>query len=800
MSDEHNIVYLRGRGGSGDTAPEPPVAFASPGGDDEPPRARPKLKKLRLALILTGLTLLAGVSLVFGMMMAVAADLPDLENRQIYKGARNSVMYDVQGRQVGLITGSQNQIIVPYSQISPAMRNAIVAIEDKRFYENRGIDVRSIGRALYQDLLNKRAAQGGSTVAQQFVKNALQTQQTRTLFQKLREAALAYHLTKKWSKKKILTEYLNAIYFGNGAYGIESAARTYFGTQSGQKVCGAPGLPGCAATLRPDQAALIAGVVASPAAYDPVAHPAAAKARRNLVLLNMLQQGYIDRPIYRRSLVQALPTKADIEPPREESQAPYFTTWVKQQVVDRFGAQRAFAGGLKIKTTLDLDLQRAAQQAVDENLAGAGPNAALVAIDNRTGGVAAMVGGLKGYNEQPFNLATQGQRQPGSAFKPFVLATALKNGVSPDSVWESKRKFFRVPKSKDKEYFPVNNYNDEYSGTTTLTDATAQSDNSVFAEMGIKVGTKKIARLARKMGIRTRVSSNYAVTLGGLKQGVTPLDMAHAYQTLARRGLRITGSLGAQKRGPVGLLSVQDKNGDTIARNRSKETRILTTDVADTETGMLEGVIQDGTGTSAQLGDGTFEAGKTGTTENYGDAWFVGYNEFYTVAVWVGYSDRLQPMKTEYNGSAVAGGTFPADIWRSFMESAMGILGDRGVIDELDQAKPDRILPNGLPASQYSFGPGTGDESGTGDGSGTGYDSGSGTTTDESGTSDSSGDGSGTSDSSGDGSATSDSLGDGSGTSDSSGDGSGTSGSGDGSGTSDGSGDSTGDGTGGTSG
>jgi penicillin-binding protein 1A len=723
VSDPDNIVYLRDHA----AALDPPSGLQS--GEDEggtrPPR--PKLKKIRLGVILIGLACLAGVSTVFGMMMAVAADLPDLESRSIYRGAQNSKIYDVNGRQIGLITGSQNQVLVTYNQISPAMRNSIIAIEDRRFYDNRGIDFRGIGRALFQDVLNQRAQQGGSTIAQQFVKNALQAQQKRTLFQKLREAALAYHLTRKWSKQKILTEYLNSIYFGNGAYGVESAARTYFGVQDGIQVCGKPGLPlYCAKSLRPAQAALLAGVVASPAAFDPATNPVAAKSRRDLVLRNLLDQGYIDRTIYEQAKMESLPSKADIQPPREESSAPYFTTWVKSQVVDRFGAQRAFAGGLKIKTTLDLDMQNAAQEAVTQNLEGVGPNAALVAIDNKTGGVAAMVGGIGDYNEQPFNLATQGSRQPGSAFKPFVLAQALKKGISPDSTWESKQKIFKVPNSKgDKEYFVVNNYNKQYGGIRTLTDATAQSDNSVYAEMGIKLGTKRIARLARRMGLRSKVSDNIAMTLGGLKVGVSPLDMANAYRTLARGGIRSWGSLSTSKKGPVGLLEVRGRDDKVIARNRDKEKRVLPVGVAQQESSMLENVIRSGTGTDAQI-DG-FAAGKTGTTENYGDAWFVGYNEYYTVAVWVGYSDRLKPMLTEDGGGPVAGGTIPARIWAQFMSSSIGILESRNKLNK----NPNRILPDGGPATNFeSLQAGSGGDEGFTDSDGDGIPDDEGTTDD----------------------------------------------------------------------
>ena len=313
------------------------------------------------------------------------------------------------------------------------MRSAVIAIEDRRFYENPGVDLRGIGRALFQDVIQRRAAQGGSTITQQFVKNALRAQSDRTVFQKMREAALAFHLTRKWPKNKILTQYLNAIYFGNGAYGIEAAARTYFGRA--HTGCGAgPRAPMCAAQLAPHEAALLAGIIASPSMYDPVAHPVAAKQRRDLVLARMREQGRLTQLELFNATREALPAPEDVKPPQVRTKAPYFTTWVRQQLVDRYGARRAFEGGLRVDTTLDLQLQEAAEKAVNAHLANPdGPAAAVVAIDNDTGEVRAMVGG-RDYNERPFNLATQGQRQPGSAFKPFILATALRNGIGPGSL------------------------------------------------------------------------------------------------------------------------------------------------------------------------------------------------------------------------------------------------------------------------------------------------------------------------------------------------------------------------------
>jgi penicillin-binding protein 1A len=653
---------------------------------DEPPGVSLRIRKLRVIALLAGLGLLAAVSTVFGMMMAVASDLPELEE----PSAQNSVIVDRRGEPLGRLTGNQKRILLRENQIAPAMKHAIIAIEDKRFFTNDGVDLRGIGRALYQDVLAQQAVQGGSTIAQQFVKNALAAQDRRTLFVKLREAALAYHITRKWSKQKILRNYLNSIYFGNGAYGIESAARTYFGRQ--HTGCDTNRVRPCAAQLEPAEAALIAGVVASPSAYDPIAHPQAAKQRRDLVLRRMYEQGLIAREQYDQGVAEPLPGRPDIQPPREETKYPYFTSWIKQQVVDQLGggqtgARQAFEGGLTIQTTIDGRFQKAADDAITAWLPYLnGPRAALVAIENKTGEVRAMVGG-DDYNTSPFNLATQGQRQPGSAFKPFVLAEAMKKGISPTSLWSSRKKVFDVPGSSEK--FTVENYSDAYAGVVTLAQATTTSDNSVFAEVGIKTGTKRIAKLARRMGIRTPVSHNWAMTLGGLKQGVTPLDMAHAYETFARKGELTYGSLspgtlgkGKPVPGPVGIRSIKRKhdgaleaitlpNGDK-AQNKVKTRRVLDEGIANSVGTILQGVVKNGTAQRAQIAN-IAVAGKTGTTENYGDAWFVGWTPEYTVAVWVGYPKKFEPMKTEFQGKPVAGGTYPAGIWKTFMESVLRI-------------------------------------------------------------------------------------------------------------------------------
>ena len=493
--------------------PEPPTTtlpshVPAPGAarpSGTPARPKPKVKKLRLALILAGLMLLAGVSTVFGMMMAVASDLPALENKAEFKRAQNSQVFPEGKNKAALatLTGNQNRILVSEGDISANIKNAVVAIEDRRFYEHEGVDYKGIGRALFQDLRQQRAAQGGSTITQQFVKNALTAQGNRSVFQKLREAALAYHLERKWTKQKVLTQYLNSVYFGNGAYGVEAAVRTYFRGDTGDDGLNTPtGIDPeeqeednskrhDAKNVSPAEAAFLAGIISSPSMYDPVENPRRATQRRNEVLDRMLEQGLISKSEHADAIDDALPTESEIDPPKPDSDQPYFTSWLTQQLVDRYKAPAVFSGGLRVTTTLDPELQASAEQAINGRLAGVGPSASLVAIENKTGEVKAMVGGTD-FEKKPFNLATNGHRQPGSAFKPFTLVRALEDGVSPEATFASQKKIFPVPNGGN-EKFVVNNYEDNYSGVASLRSATLQSDNSVYAELGLKVKTKRIA-------------------------------------------------------------------------------------------------------------------------------------------------------------------------------------------------------------------------------------------------------------------------------------------------------------------
>jgi penicillin-binding protein 1A len=698
--------------------PPPPGASADPDPGDGGAARRTRLKRLRFVAILFFVLILGAISFAFGMFVAVASDLPSLTKFSLYKDEKSSVLYDDLGHPIGILS-QQDRVIVTPEQIPKIVKDAVISIEDKRFRTNSGVDLRGIARAFLDDIEHKGAAQGASTIEEQFIKNALAAQSHRTIFEKMREAALAYQLSHKWSKEKILTAYLNTIYFGNGAYGIEAAAQTYFGHEPGHVGCGTPGETLCVEQLKPWEAALLAGIIQSPTAYDPITHPIAAKERRDLVLFEMREQGYINRAVYREGVERRVPTDAEIQAPQEPTvegvDAGYFTSWVQQQVIERYG-QRAFYGGLKITTTLNLELQRAAEQAVNNYLAyPEGPTASLVAIENSTGEVRAMVGG-RNYDESPFNLATEGERQPGSSFKAFDLAAALEHGISPYSVWTSKEKTFIVPNTGGHEKFVVHNDEGNYTGENTLIGATAYSDNSIYAEVGLKVGTTHIADLAHRMGITTPISTNPSMTIGGLTIGVTPIDMAHAYETIARDGQRISGTL-AEAGAPVGIQEVVAPSqplpdGAHRERNSVTATRVLPAEVASTETSMLETVLEYGTGKAAAIGQ--FAAGKTGTTSNYVDAWFVGWDSKFTVAVWVGYPNKFVPMLTDFDGGPVLGGTYPALIWHDFQIAALQVEKERAERAAAGRPGHDAAAGKGAVTTTGAGGPETGPALSTG--------------------------------------------------------------------------------------
>ncbi len=645
-------------------------------------RSKPRLKKLRVLFVLLGLAVLGLVSMVFGMMAAVSRDLPAIYDFAQYKASKNSEVFDASGKPIGTLTSNQNKILLSSGQISPNIKNAVVAIEDSRFYEHNGVDFKGIARALINDVLSQSAQQGASTITEQFVKNALEAEGSRTILEKFREAALAYRLEHHWTKDKILTEYLNTIYFGEGAYGIEAAARTYFG--SAHPGCGTPDEP-CASVLEPWEAATLAGIIASPSAFDPKVYPENALGRRNLVLEKMYEQDYITHEQFVEGRQQALPAPSDISPPKLDSRAPYFTAWLRQQLVERFGASKAFFGGLKVKATLDLRLQSAAEEAVNSYLGYLPATASVVVLDNHDAGVKAMVGGPN-FETKPFNLATQGHRQPGSSIKPFELITALEEGISPYTTYESAPQVFHFGKH-GQETFEVHNDEGSYLGSCDIVCATTYSDNSIYAQLAleglkgktIRDRTRSIASTIHKMGYSDPVSTNPAMVLGGLTEGVTPMSWTYAYSTIANNGSRVSGTL-APRPGdsPVAYTRVTDQNGHTIkgGDNNTIHHQVIPQGVAEEAKSILETVVSSGTGTHANIG-ASGEWGKTGTTTNSADAWFCGGIDEATACVWVGYADSTTSMATLYNGGPVMGGTFPALIWASVMSAWQEIKAER---------------------------------------------------------------------------------------------------------------------------
>ena len=614
-------------------------------------RRRGRIRKLRLLTLLLVLGLLMLAAFSFGVLQAVASEIPKLDPQSRPAVERNGYIYANDGKKVlAVLRGSESRVLVGYDEISSWMKHAIVAVEDRRFWDHNGIDLRGIARAAWADVRQQKVVEGGSTIVQQFVKNAY-LEDERSFARKVREAALAYQLSQHWSKPRILTAYLNTIYFANGAYGVQQAAKVYFGKE--------------AAALTLPEAALLAGIPADPTSYDPVARPEAARRRRGVVLQAMLEQGNITRSEQRAADRAPLPDPDDVRLPGTQGPAPYFTTYVKQQLVDELGARKVYGGGLRVRTTVDLGLQELARKALWDVLPDPeGPAGALVALDPATGDVLAMVGG-RNFSKSQFNLAAQSLRQPGSAFKPFVLAAALEQGISPSTRFESEQTVIPL----GDRVWVVNNYEGSYLGEIDLAAATVHSDNAVYAQLTQLLGPKAVAQSAKRLGVTSELRPYFSIGLGA--QAVNPLELARAYASFASGGYRIdTETFGNR---PRVVDEIRTAGGELFSGKDQVPRQVLAPRTAAWVNALLQRVIGEGTGRRAALPNWP-AAGKTGTTENYGDAWFVGYTPQLVVAVWVGYQDELRPMLTEFGGEAVAGGTLPALIWKRFMQRALPYL------------------------------------------------------------------------------------------------------------------------------
>ncbi len=582
-------------------------------------------------------TVVLALALVAGAVLyRLSRTLPDLGSASTsLRAARTSIVYAGDGSVLTEWHGEQDRKVVPLDRIRKSARDAVIVAEDQSFYTHGGVDTDAVFRAL-----NGEAGRGTSTITLQLVRMLFADKQSG-LTSKLRQALMAWQIEARTSKDRVLEAYLNMVYLGNGRYGMESAARGYFGKS--------------ASDLTLAESALLAGVISSPTRYSPAVDPIAAKKRRDEILSRMRDLDYITS----EQEVAARSEKIEIAPTlRSETSkvAPHFVEYVKRQLIEKLGADAVFTGGLRVHTTLDPTLQRAAEAAVHDVLPDAAdPEAALVAIDPRDGRVLAMVGG-RDYATAQYNLAVQGRRQPGSAFKPFVLVAALNKGVSPD------RKFDAAPYSVrvKNELWRVENYENAYtSGQLTLRAATDWSVNAVFARLIMEIGPVSVVDTARRMGITSPVEANPAIALGGLSKGVSPLEMASAYGTLATGGMHVD---------PVSVSEVTDDEGRILLEADTKPVRAIPQNVAAQASGMLHEVVEQGTGTNARIS--RWAAGKTGTTQSYRDAWFVGYTGEIAAAVWVGYRAGQVEM-LNVHGIKVTGGSYPATIWARFANTAV---------------------------------------------------------------------------------------------------------------------------------
>jgi penicillin-binding protein 1A len=606
-----------------------------------PPRRRALLiAVVGLALVLAALfagAAFTGRSLVFS-----SCDLASL--RPVSLGS-NSFLFARDGSLLGVIPSQTNRQPLQLGKMSPWLPKATVAIEDSRFWQHGALDYQGIARALYKDLNAGQIVEGGSTITQQLVRNLYIGKSERTFSRKVKEACLAEKLSQQWSKKQILAAYLNEVFYGRHAYGAQAGAQTFFSTS--------------AKRLTLPQAALLAGLPQAPSVYDPLKHPETALRRRNEVLSAMLK----NRVITPKEYSGALASPVGLEPGTLYSaqRHPNFFGWAADQLVDRFGERRVQAGGLQVRTTLDPRMQSLARDAVASVLREKDdPAAALVAIQPGTGAVRAMISYLPNGRPMKFNLAWQAARFAGSAFKPMALAAAIEQGVSVNTGFSGPSELTLTdPKCADNGVpWTVHNYADESGGYMSLLDATAHSVNTIYAQLVDVIGPESVVRTAHKMGVRSMLQPVCSIGLG--TQAINPLEMTDAYATLAARG---------RHRDPQAFELVRGPNGGVIGRLNARGAQTIQRNTADLVTYALEGVVSHGTGTAAYFGRPA--AGKTGTAEDYKDAWFCGYVPQLAACVWIGYPKAEISLYNVEGWGSVFGGSLPAMIWNRFMSRAV---------------------------------------------------------------------------------------------------------------------------------
>ncbi|MEJ7814648.1 MAG: transglycosylase domain-containing protein [Rubrobacter sp.] len=605
-----------------------------------------------------GLRALFNLALILGMSAAViiaclylfvVREYEDALGRTYPALAENSYVYDVDGNRVGVIPVTESRETVGFRGLGEHLPEAVVAVEDRRFYGHVGVDFEGLARAAWTDLRSWEVQEGGSTITEQLMKNLYVPEDQRldiTFRRRFVQSALAFTYERKHTKNEVLTAYLNTVYFGDGAYGAEEAAQRYFGKS--------------ARDLDLSEAAMLAGLLHAPSAYatwegDLIVEPV--RGRRDRVLMLMQEQGMISSQ--EREEAEAAPLEFAPDPPPEDPAYTPFLEKVGREVEERLGSRALQLGGLRIHTTMDPDFQNAAVETSDDVLfESTDPSAAVVTIEPQSGAIRALAG-----QEGDFNLALDARRQPGSSFKPIVLAAALKQDISPESTYISHDLTFDF----EDEYYEIHNYDYIERGEISVSDAMAESDNTVFVQLAADVGLDNVVETAEDLGITTPIDPYPSTAIGGLGSGVSPLDMASAYSTFSGGGIH---------REPYSIESI-DRNSygevETVYDHQISGRRVLTGNDAAVATQVLRGVVKDGTASMFHDLDeeiGHPSAGKTGTTDNFADAWYVGYTPRLCTSVWVGYAEGQRTLVGVHGLQEPNGETLPMDIWSGYMATA----------------------------------------------------------------------------------------------------------------------------------
>ena len=602
--------------------------------------------------VLVAGSIVAALSAV-GYVVGIANSAPDLRSLQPQDPGQFSTIYASDGKtELGKVSNDVLRIPISSTKMPQNIRDATVAIEDQRFYRHRGVDFEGVVRAAFKNANSGKTIQGGSTLTMQLIRTLYTGDRDRSLKRKVREAKLAEELENahpgEEGKKWILTKYLNSVPYGTNdgksAIGIQAASRSYFNKP--------------AADLTLAEAALLAGLPQAPSDYSPFREPAAATARRNEVLRKMADLGYVSDSEAQAAIAEPM----ELQPNKyfRQKRESFFFDYVTDELIKRYGQKTVRSGGLRIRTTIDLDLQRRARKAIAKNLSFDGaPSAAIVSIDPKNGYIRAMASSAK-YTNSQFNLAADGKRQPGSAFKIMALAAAVREGMNPATT-----SFQSAPLQLGEKWgnARIDCYNKSCSGgMKNLISGTVTSDNGVYIRLALALGPKKVAKAAKDLGINSPLQGYPSETLGGLEKCCSPLEMANAYATIVGGGYRNT---------PKAITEVRFPDGEVDDLSKPVRKKVFAASAMYEIVKILEmNISRPGTGGRAKTGCPV--GGKTGTTDKNSDAWFVGFSPRLATATWVGFPQGRIPMGPLFQGQNVDGGTFPAQIWGQYMKAAAG--------------------------------------------------------------------------------------------------------------------------------